>query len=123
VPLERLAAKGVKAALDDFGTGYSSLSSLHHLPVHFVKIDRSFVRALQPGRNTIVAAIINVAHTLGMRVIAEGVETVEQRDILIDLDCDEMQGYLIAPAMSSEEFPGWLSAHSAPQLFAVRQDS
>ncbi len=123
VPLEKLAAKGVKAALDDFGTGYSSLSSLHHLPVHFVKIDRSFVRALQPGRNTIVAAIINVSHTLGMRVIAEGVETVEQRDILIELGCDEMQGYLFAPAMSAREFPGWLSAHCTPQLFAVRRDS
>ena len=123
VPLEKLAARGVKAALDDFGTGYSSLSSLHHLPVHFVKIDRSFVRALQPGRNTIVAAIINVAHTLGMRVIAEGVETVEQRDILVELGCDELQGYLFAPAMSAKEFPGWLSAHSTPQLFAVRRDS
>lgn len=123
VPLEKLAAKGVKAALDDFGTGYSSLSSLHHLPVHFVKIDRSFVRALQPGRNTIVAAIINVAHTLGMCVIAEGVETVEQRDILIELDCDEMQGYLFAPAMSASDFQGWLGTHSAPQLFAVRRDS
>ncbi len=123
VPLEKLAARGVKAALDDFGTGYSSLSSLHHLPVHFVKIDRSFVRALQPGRNTIVAAIINVAHTLGMRVIAEGVETAEQRDILIELGCDEMQGYLFAPAMSAKEFSGWLSAHQTPQLFAVRRDS
>jgi len=123
VPLEKLAAKGVRAALDDFGTGYSSLSSLHHLPVHFVKIDRSFVRALQPGRNTIVAAIINVAHTLGMRVIAEGVETAEQRDILIELGCDEMQGYLFAPPMSAKEFPGWLNAHCTPQLFAVRRDS
>ena len=122
LPLERLAEKGVKAALDDFGTGYSSLSSLHHLPVHFVKIDRSFVRALQPGRNTIVAAIINVAHTLGMRVIAEGVETADQRDILVELGCDEMQGYLLAPAMSAEEFPRWLHSHSAPHLFAVRPE-
>lgn len=123
VPLEKLTAKGVRAALDDFGTGYSSLSSLHHLPVHFVKIDRSFVQALQPGRNTIVAAIVNVAHTLGMRVIAEGVETAEQRDILVDLGCDEMQGYLFAAAMSAEEFVGWLGSHSMPQLFAVSDDS
>ncbi len=123
VPLEKLTSKGVRAALDDFGTGYSSLSSLHHLPVHFVKIDRSFVQALRPGRNTIVAAIVNVAHTLGMRVIAEGVETAEQRDILIELGCDEMQGHLFAPAMSSEEFPGWLSKHRTPQLFAVSDDS
>ncbi len=123
VPLEKLTARGVRAALDDFGTGYSSLSSLHHLPVHFVKIDRSFVQALQPGLNTIVAAIVNVAHTLGMRVIAEGVETAEQRDILIELGCDEMQGHLLAPAISADEFPGWLSKHSTPQLFAVSDDS
>jgi diguanylate cyclase (GGDEF)-like protein/PAS domain S-box-containing protein len=123
VPLEKLTARGVRVALDDFGTGYSSLSSLHHLPVHFVKIDRSFVQALQPGRNTIVAAIVNVAHTLGMRVIAEGVETEEQRDILIELGCDEMQGHLFAPAISAEEFPGWLRKHSTPQLFAVSDDS
>ncbi len=123
VPLEKLTSKGVRAALDDFGTGYSSLSSLHHLPVHFVKIDRSFVQALQPGRNTIVAAIVNVAHTLGMRVIAEGVETAEQRDILLELGCDEMQGHFFAPAMSVEEFAAWLSAHSTPYLFAVSDDS
>ena len=122
VPLEKLTAKGVRAALDDFGTGYSSLSSLHHLPVHFVKIDRSFVQALQPGRNTIVAAIVNVAHTLGMRVIAEGVETADQRDILVELGCDEMQGHLLAPAMSAEEFPRWLRLHQKPQLFAVSDD-
>jgi len=123
VPLEKLTAKGVRAALDDFGTGYSSLSSLHHLPVQFVKIDRSFVQALQPGRNTIVAAIVNVAHTLGMRVIAEGVETVDQRDILVELGCDEMQGHLLAPAMSAEEFPRWLRLHHKPQLSAVGDDS
>ncbi|MGD2139526.1 MAG: EAL domain-containing protein [Burkholderiales bacterium] len=123
VPLEKLTAKGVRAALDDFGTGYSSLSSLHHLPVHFVKIDRSFVQALQPGRNTIVAAIVNVAHTLGMRVIAEGVETTDQRDILIELGCDEMQGYLFARAMSAEEFLVWLGKHHKPQLVAVSDDS
>ena len=122
-PLEKLTAKGVRAALDDFGTGYSSLSSLHHLPVHFVKIDRSFVQALQPGRNTIVAAIVNVAHTLGMRVIAEGVEKAEQREILVELGCDEMQGHLLAPAMSAEDFHNWLSSHSTPQLFAVSDDT
>jgi diguanylate cyclase (GGDEF)-like protein/PAS domain S-box-containing protein len=122
VPLEKLTAKGIRSALDDFGTGYSSLSSLHNLPVHFVKIDRSFVQALQPGRNTIVAAIINVAHTLSMQVIAEGVETVEQRDLLIELGCDEMQGHLFAPAMSEKEFVGWLRTHRKPHLIAVSDD-
>lgn len=122
VPLEKLTAKGIRSALDDFGTGYSSLSSLHNLPVHFVKIDRSFVQALQPGRNTIVAAIINVAHTLGVRVIAEGVETVAQRDVLMELGCDEMQGHLFAPAMSEEEFVSWLRTHCTPQLVAISHD-
>ena len=122
IPLEKLTAKGIRSALDDFGTGYSSLSSLHNLPVHFVKIDRSFVQALQPGRNTIVAAIINVAHTLRMRVIAEGVETAEQRDVLIELGCDEMQGHLYAAAMSEEEFVGWLRTHRKPHLIAISDD-
>jgi len=122
VPLEKLTAKGIRAALDDFGTGYSSLSSLHNLPVHFVKIDRSFVQALEPGRNTIVAAIINVAHTLRMRVIAEGVETEEQRDVLIELGCDEMQGHLFAAAMSEEDFVAWLRTHRTPHLIAIRDD-
>jgi diguanylate cyclase (GGDEF)-like protein/PAS domain S-box-containing protein len=122
ISLEKLTAKGIRSALDDFGTGYSSLSSLHNLPVHFVKIDRSFVQALQPGRNTIVAAIINVAHTLRVCVIAEGVETVEQRDILIELGCDEMQGHLYAPAMSEADFVGWLRAHRKPHLIAISDD-
>ena len=122
VPLEKLTAKGIRSALDDFGTGYSSLSSLHNLPVHFVKIDRSFVQALEPGRNTIVAAIINVAHTLRMRVIAEGVETEEQRDVLIELGCDEMQGHLFAAAMSEEDFVAWLRTHRTPHLIAIRDD-
>jgi len=122
IPLEKLTAKGIRSALDDFGTGYSSLSSLHNLPVHFVKIDRSFVQALQPGRNTIVAAIINVAHTLRVRVIAEGVETVEQRDVLSELGCDEMQGHLYAPAMSEADFVGWLRTHRKPHLIAISDD-
>ncbi len=123
VPLEKLTAKGIRSALDDFGTGYSSLSSLHNLPVHFVKIDRSFVQALQPGRNTIVAAIINVAYTLGVRVIAEGVETVEQRDVLIELGCDEMQGHLYALAMSEADFVSWLRTHRKPHLIAISDDT
>ena len=123
IPLERLTAKGIRSALDDFGTGYSSLSSLHNLPVHFVKIDRSFVQALEPGRNTIVAAIINVAHTLGMQVIAEGVETIEQRDVLVELGCDEMQGHLLAPAMSEKDFLDWLGAHRTPYLIAISDDN
>jgi diguanylate cyclase (GGDEF)-like protein/PAS domain S-box-containing protein len=117
--LQKLTAKGVRATLDDFGTGYSSLSSLHHLPVHGVKIDRTFVLALHPGSSTIVAAIINVAHTLGMRVTAEGVETETQREILRTLECDHMQGYIIAPPMSHQDLTAWLTSHRTPHLVAV----
>jgi diguanylate cyclase (GGDEF)-like protein/PAS domain S-box-containing protein len=123
-PLEKLVAKGVRASLDDFGTGYSSLSSLHNLPVQCVKIDRSFTQGLRPGRNTIVAAIINVAHTLGMRVVAEGVETEGQREILRELGCNEMQGYLFAQPMSHEDFRDWLKAQRSRHLAVVtRADS
>jgi diguanylate cyclase (GGDEF)-like protein/PAS domain S-box-containing protein len=122
-PLIRLTDKGVRAALDDFGTGYSSLSSLHNLPVQCVKVDRSFTQALETGgRNTIVSAIISVAHTLGMRVVAEGVETEAQRAILQDLGCDEIQGYLIAQPMSANDFAHWMRTHRTPHLVAISKD-
>ncbi|MGH8679407.1 MAG: EAL domain-containing protein, partial [Burkholderiales bacterium] len=82
---------------------------------------RSFTLALQPGRNTIVEAIISVAHTLGMRIVAEGVETEAQRDILRELGCDEMQGYLIARPMSHEEFTKWLQLRRGPHLIAINE--
>jgi diguanylate cyclase (GGDEF)-like protein/PAS domain S-box-containing protein len=117
--LERLTNKGVRCTLDDFGTGYSSLSSLHYLPVHGVKVDRTFTQALQPGSSTIVAAIINVAHTLGMRVTAEGVETEIQREILRELGCDHIQGYIVAPPMSHDDLTVWLKSHRVPHLVSV----
>ena len=104
--LESLAALGVKLAIDDFGTGYSSLSYLKRFPIYKLKIDRSFIDDL-PGNESdiaIVTAIISLAHALKLRVLAEGVETQEQRDFLQHLQCEEMQGYLFAQAMSAEEF-------------------
>ena len=118
--LEKLTAKGISIALDDFGTGYSSLGSLHNLPVNCVKIDQSFVHSLGNARNTIVAAIITVAHTLGMKVVAEGVETDAQRVILETLGCEEMQGYLVAPPMTNDAFLVWLDAHRKPHLVSVQ---
>ncbi len=101
--LKRLKELGVQLAIDDFGTGYSSLSYLRRFPVDTLKIDKSFVRLL--GRdaedNAIVHAIITLAHTLGMQVTAEGVETDDQLRQLCELGCDMAQGYLFAKSMDA----------------------
>jgi diguanylate cyclase (GGDEF)-like protein/PAS domain S-box-containing protein len=120
--LQRLTGKGVRVALDDFGTGYSSLSSLDSLPVQCIKVDRAFTQALRPDKITIVAAIINVAHTLGMRVVAEGVETESQRELLRALGCNEIQGSLVAGPMSNVELVAWLKSHRTPHLVALRDE-
>jgi len=94
--LEKFRALGFEVAVDDFGTGYSSLAYLARLPVTKIKIDRSFVMPLgsDPKAELFLSAMINLAHVLGMKVIAEGVETVEQREVLTRLSCDAAQGYL-----------------------------
>ena len=96
--LEELQNLGVRAIIDDFGTGYSSLSYLERFPVDYVKIHRSFVGGL--GKHfraeTLGSAIISLAHALGLKVIAEGVETEEQLDRLRELGCDLAQGYYFA---------------------------
>jgi diguanylate cyclase (GGDEF)-like protein len=94
--LKEISETGITIAMDDFGTGYSSLSVLKSLPIDILKIDQSFVRDLGKdlGDNAIVAAVVNMARALALRVVAEGVETEEQLKILRDLGCDEHQGYL-----------------------------
>ena len=89
---------GINIAIDDFGTGYSSLGYLAKLPVHSLKIDRSFIIAMadDPDTMTLVSTIISLAHSLRLKVCAEGVETEEQAKVLRLLRCDEMQGYLIS---------------------------
>jgi diguanylate cyclase (GGDEF)-like protein/PAS domain S-box-containing protein len=103
--LEELRDLGVRLAIDDFGTGYSSLSYLRRLPVQVVKIDRSFVLALGTDHegSTIVASVINLAHALGMEIVAEGVETIEHVAALVNLGCDKMQGYWFSRPVPVEQ--------------------
>ena len=106
---------GIKIALDDYGTGYSSLGHLRDNPVDTLKIDRVFISGLTRNRgdDAIVVAVITLAHALGMRVVAEGVETVEQRDRLRELGCDFAQGHLFAMPLSAEEFGELLASGAA----------
>jgi diguanylate cyclase (GGDEF)-like protein/PAS domain S-box-containing protein len=114
--LAELRKLKVHVNVDDFGTGYSSLSYLQHLPVDTLKIDRSFVKTLDQdgGRQEIVIAIITLAHTLGMTVIAEGVETRGQLDALTALNCNAAQGFFFARPLPSEEAEKVLDGGLAP---------
>jgi diguanylate cyclase (GGDEF)-like protein len=111
--LQILSTMGVHISIDDFGTGYSSLSHLRSFPLDKLKIDRSFVRELMtnPDDASIVKAIISLAHNLRLRVVAEGVETVEQLNFLRELGCDQYQGFYCSPAVLPDAFEkllqGW----------------
>ncbi|WP_306419357.1 EAL domain-containing protein [Novimethylophilus kurashikiensis] len=102
-------------SIDDFGTGYSSLSYLQKLPAEYIKIDQSFVRDMLQNKESwmIVRSTIDLAHDLGKKVVAEGVETQEQWDQLAELGCDLAQGYLIAKPMTISAFPNWIKNYSS----------
>ena len=112
--LGRLRGRGIRISIDDFGTGYSSLGHLRDLPLDKLKIDRSFVRDLpaHPGAAAIAKAIVTMAKTLALTVIAEGVETPAQRDFLIELGCDELQGDAVGAVQSAEEIEAGLGSAS-----------
>ncbi len=107
--LHRLKALGVSLALDDFGTGYSSLACLHEIPVDIVKIDRSFVSQLGQNdhRRVLIQATVLVARALGIKTVAEGVETAEQAQLLEDLGCSMAQGFLFGRPLTPQEFAQW----------------
>ncbi len=113
--LTRLRRLGVRLAVDDFGTGYTSLQHLRRLPLDVLKIDRCFVEGLpgDAGASAIVAAVIQMGHGLGLQVLAEGVETAAQRDGLVALGCDALQGILACPPLSAQQLQRWLRNRAA----------
>jgi diguanylate cyclase (GGDEF)-like protein/PAS domain S-box-containing protein len=112
---------GVGLSLDDFGTGYSSLSRLAHLPIRELKIDRSFMRDIENDASAlaVATAVIRVGQSLKMTVVAEGVETEAQRDVLKALGCDVFQGFLFAPALAPDAFERWLLNHTVDRAGAM----
>jgi diguanylate cyclase (GGDEF)-like protein/PAS domain S-box-containing protein len=110
--LARLKGMGVRLSVDDFGTGYSSLGHLKELPIDKLKIDRSFVHDLPGNRDSaaIASAIIQMGRSLGLTVVAEGVETEVQRAFLAEQGCDELQGLLLSPPLPQREFEAWVRA-------------
>jgi EAL domain-containing protein (putative c-di-GMP-specific phosphodiesterase class I) len=112
--LESLRALGVELSIDDFGTGYSSLSYLRRYPVQHLKVDRSFISEVvtNPEDHAIVSSVINLAHSLGLHVIAEGVEDAAQLDELRGMGCDQAQGFYWRVPSPVDEVSAWLD--SAP---------
>ena len=109
--LQQLKDLGIKISIDDFGTGYSSLSYLKRLPIDTLKIDQSFVRDIPADSDgaAIAILIISMAHNLGLKVVAEGVETGEDAAMLRDMGCDEAQGYFFARPLDPAAHQAWHS--------------
>jgi EAL domain-containing protein (putative c-di-GMP-specific phosphodiesterase class I)/GGDEF domain-containing protein len=123
--LERINAAGITIAIDDFGTGYSSLSYLERIPAHVVKIDRSFMAALggDVPAGTLVSAMISLAHDLGYRVVAEGIETEEVYAFLADKGCDEAQGFLMSRPLAPGDLMVWLDSRGEGARYASDERS
>lgn len=116
--MEALESTGASWALDDFGTGYSSLATLRTLPVRKLKIDRQFLieATRQESAQRLLGKIIEISHVMGMTALAEGVETADQRELLMRLGCAHFQGYLFARPMPRQEFQAWLDTQSLPAI-------
>ena len=115
--LHRLNEIGVEISIDDFGTGYSSLAYLTTLPISELKVDRSFIRDLgiTPQSSAVVTAIIALARSLGLRVVAEGVENLRQMEVLHRLGCGVMQGYLFSRPIPPDDLEAWLKNTILPR--------
>ncbi|MEZ5729286.1 MAG: EAL domain-containing protein [Burkholderiaceae bacterium] len=113
--LKQISALGVRLAVDDFGTGYATLTQLQQLPVNELKIDRSFVSGMHQnrGNQTIVRSTVDLAKQLGLKVVAEGVETVHELRLLARIGCDQVQGYYVAKPMPADELAGWVEMRHA----------
>ena len=118
--LNELKSLGVRISIDDFGTGYSSLNYLKRLPIDILKIDRSFVKDIfiDPGNEAIIKAIVTLARSLNLEVIAEGVETAQQMAYLHELGCDKMQGYLFSPPLPTDSLMKLLKEGKSLKTFA-----
>jgi len=112
--LADLHALGLRLSMDDFGTGYSSLSQLRQLPIDELKIDKSFVLGMSTSQNEsfIARSIVELAHNLGLRVVAEGVEDEVTRDLLAEMGCDKLQGFLVSRPLPDDRLEGWLLART-----------
>jgi EAL domain-containing protein (putative c-di-GMP-specific phosphodiesterase class I) len=115
--LEQLSGLGIKLSIDDYGTGYSSLSYIMQLPVQELKIDRSFIASMVANADisTIVRSTIELGHNLGLKVVAEGVESIEDWNLLARLGCDDAQGFYMSPPIDAEALVRWMRAHQQPQ--------
>jgi EAL domain-containing protein (putative c-di-GMP-specific phosphodiesterase class I) len=122
--LHSLRDMGVRLSVDDFGTGYSSLAHLRRLPVHEVKVDKSFVLSMStdPANAAIVRAVVDLGSTLGLNVVAEGVEDTHSRDALISMGCPTGQGYLFARPLSADRLDVWLAEHRIRKVLALPVD-
>ena len=123
--LSELRALGIHVAIDDFGTGYSSLSQLRHLPFDTLKVDRSFVKNVgeKSEASAITGAIIQMAHTLNLLVIAEGVETLEELDFLRRSNCDEIQGYFVSRPLPGDKFLEFMENYNADAFLKINTNT